>query len=98
MDLRLQSTRIGWLVKFFLSWMARGIPCYHNSLQVVEEGTHENLLKRGGSYFQLVQCQLSAGEKQTIEAKDAENSHRQWQKSSLFCLLLKFFQKLNGSR
>lgn len=40
--------------------------------QVVEEGTHEDLLKRGGSYFQLVQCQLSAGEKQTIEAKDAE--------------------------
>ena len=39
---------------------------------MVEEGTHEDLLKRGGSYFQFVRHQLSAGEKQTIEAKDAE--------------------------
>ena len=54
--------------------MGRCSPCYH---QVVEEGTHEDLLKRGGSYFQFVQCQLRAGEKQTIEAKDVENSHRQ---------------------
>jgi len=46
--------------------------CVIKGGQVVEEGTHEDLLKRGGSYFQLVQCQLSAGEKQTIEAKDAE--------------------------
>lgn len=36
--------------------------CVVKGGQVVEEGTHEELLKRGGSYFQLVGCQLNAGE------------------------------------
>ncbi|CAL1160936.1 unnamed protein product [Cladocopium goreaui] len=36
--------------------------CVIKGGQVVEEGTHEELLKRGGSYFQLVECQLNAGE------------------------------------
>ncbi|CAK9084881.1 ABC-type oligopeptide transporter ABCB9 (ATP-binding cassette sub-family B member 9) (ATP-binding cassette transporter 9) (ABC transporter 9 protein) (hABCB9) (TAP-like protein) (TAPL) [Durusdinium trenchii] len=36
--------------------------CVIKGGQVVEEGRHEDLLKRGGSYFQLVQCQLNAAE------------------------------------
>eukprot|EP00931_Biecheleriopsis_adriatica_P063717 TRINITY_DN38647_c0_g1_i1.p1 TRINITY_DN38647_c0_g1~~TRINITY_DN38647_c0_g1_i1.p1 ORF type:complete len:817 (-),score=139.65 TRINITY_DN38647_c0_g1_i1:252-2648(-) len=33
--------------------------CVIQSGQVVEEGTHEELLTSGGAYFKLVQCQLS---------------------------------------
>jgi len=35
--------------------------CVIQGGQVVEEGPHEELLTRGGAYFQLVQCQLSGG-------------------------------------
>lgn len=33
--------------------------CVVQGGEVVEEGTHEDLIAKGGSYFQLVQCQLS---------------------------------------
>jgi len=35
--------------------------CVIQSGQVVEEGTHEDLIAAKGAYFQLVQCQLNAG-------------------------------------
>ena len=69
---RKAACSVCWLSSFKVEWVDVAL-----ATTVPEEGTHEDLLKRGGSYFQLVQCQLSAGEKQTIEAKDVENGHRQ---------------------